>query len=187
MNDKKVSKFLSLVLRHQPELANLTLDEAGWTDVSAVLAACRERRLLSTLDELRGVVERSDKQRYSLSADETRIRANQGHSVPVYLGLAHAEPPAELFHGTVERFVSSILEEGLRPGSRHAVHLSADVDTATKVGARRGKPVLLRVDSAAMHREGHLFQVSDNHVWLAAHVPPKFLTRYDPAHESRDE
>ena len=186
MNEKKASKFLSLVLRHQPETAGLTLDDAGWTDVSAVLSACRERRLLSSFDELRGLVERSDKQRFSLSPDGTRLRANQGHSVPVDLGLAHAEPPAVLFHGTIERFLDSIFRDGLRPGNRHAVHLSADVVTATKVGARRGKPVLLRVDAAGMTSSGHLFQVSENRVWLAPHVPPRFLVRHDPMEQSTD-
>lgn len=178
MNDKKASKFLSLVLRHQPETAGLTLDHAGWTSVDDVLAACRERRLLSTLDDLRGLVERSDKQRFALSDDETRIRANQGHSVPVDLGLRTEQPPSVLFHGTVERFLPSILQEGLKPGSRHAVHLSATVGTATAVGARRGRPVLLAIDAAAMHAAGHRFEVSANGVWLVDHVPPAFLTRH---------
>jgi putative RNA 2'-phosphotransferase len=172
----RVSKRLSYVLRHRPDSAGLTLDAAGWADVDQLLAALRLTR--AELDE---VVARNDKQRFALDATGTRIRASQGHSVPVELGYAAAEPPAELFHGTVDRFLPAILAEGLRPGNRHAVHLSPDVATARRVGARRGRPVVLRVDASAMAADGTRFERSANGVWLVPAVPPHRLTVLDRA------
>jgi putative RNA 2'-phosphotransferase len=168
----RVSKRLSYVLRHHPDSVGLTLDEHGWVDVDDLLAA-----LQLTLAELDEVVARNDKRRFALDDSGTRIRASQGHSVPVDLGYAPAVPPGELFHGTVERFLPAVLAEGLRPGNRHAVHLSADRETAERVGARRGRPVVLRVDTAAMVRDGAGFTRSDNGVWLVDAVPPRYLTR----------
>ena len=168
----RVSKRLSYVLRHHTDSVGLTLDEHGWVAVDDLLAALRLTRA-----ELEEVVARNDKQRFALDRTGTRIRASQGHSVPVDLGHAPAVPPDVLFHGTVERFLTSILTEGLRPGNRHAVHLSADRETAERVGARRGRPVVLQVDAAAMAREGVVFTRSDNGVWLVDAVPPRYLTR----------
>ena len=168
----RVSKRLSYVLRHHPDSVGLTLDQHGWVAVDDLLAALRLTRA-----ELEEVVARNDKQRFALDGTGTRIRASQGHSVPVDLGHAPAVPPDVLFHGTVERFLTSILTEGLRPGNRHAVHLSADRETAERVGARRGRPVVLQVDAAAMAREGVVFTRSDNGVWLVDAVPPRYLTR----------
>ncbi len=173
---RHASKFLSLVLRHQPELVGITLDEAGWTDVDGLLAACATRGVRLTRDELIALVAGSDKQRFALSADGTQIRANQGHSVTVELGLPDATPPARLYHGTYPGAVASIRAQGLIKGARHAVHLAADTTTASKVGMRRGAPVILIVDAAAMAAAGHRFQVSANAVWLTEHVPPAFLT-----------
>jgi putative RNA 2'-phosphotransferase len=173
----RVSKYVSLVLRHDPAAGGITLDEEGWTSVAELLAGASARGLDVSPAELREVVRASDKQRFALSPDGLRIRANQGHSVAVDLGLAPQAPPAELFHGTVERFVPSILAEGLRKQARQHVHLSSDVETARRVGTRRGAPVVLRVDAAGMHTEGLVFFRSENGVWLTEAVPPRFIER----------
>jgi putative RNA 2'-phosphotransferase len=173
----RLSKRLSHVLRHAPGSVGLTLDAAGWVAVEDLLAALARHGRRVTRAELDDVVTRDDKQRFAYDPTGTRIRASQGHSVPVDLGYAAAEPPAELFHGTVERFLPAIRAEGLQPGNRHAVHLSPDVDTARRVGARRGRPVVLRVDAAAMVRDGARFTRSANGVWLVDAVPPRYLVR----------
>lgn len=172
-----LSKFLSLVLRHQPSAANVTLDAEGWVDAEVLLAGAARAGVRMTQVELREVVYSSDKQRFALSEDGKRIRANQGHSVAVDLGLTPTAPPEVLFHGTVEDAIQSIMTSGLEKRARHHVHLSADVATARKVGSRRGPPVLLTVDARAMSEAGHAFYVSDNGVWLTDAVPPKFLSR----------
>lgn len=175
----KVSKYLSRALRHQPERIGISLDAAGWAEIDDLLAACRGRGFAVTREELDHVVEHNDKKRFAVSADGTRIRASQGHTVAVDLGLIAAEPPAELFHGTVGRVVDTIMVEGLRPMDRHDVHLSPDLETARRVGARRGRPVVLVVDAGRMHADGHEFRVSDNGVWLVPTVPPDYLRRHD--------
>lgn len=175
MNTVRVSKFLSLVLRHHPERAGIVLDEAGWVSVDDLLAGCARCGMVLDRRRLEEIVRDSDKQRFALSEDGTRIRASQGHSVQVALGYVPKEPPEELFHGTVDRFLGSIREKGLVRGSRHHVHLSADRATAQKVGQRRGRAVVLRVRAGAMHRDGHAFYVSDNGVWLTDQVPPAYL------------
>lgn len=171
----KTSKFLSLVLRHEPWLIGISLDSAGWVSVEELLRACRAHGRALSLEELRAVVEGNDKRRFAFSEDGSKIRANQGHSVPVELGYEPSEPPEILYHGTVEKFLPSIMEEGLRRGERHHVHLSADVETASKVGGRRGRPVILKVESGRMRRDGHEFFISDNGVWLTERVPPEYL------------
>jgi len=175
MDPVRVSKRMSMALRHRPDEAGITLDGAGWVPVDEFLAALRLDR--ATLDE---VVAGSDKQRFAVETGPDgveRIRANQGHSVPVDLGLAPAEPPAVLFHGTSADAVPSILATGLNKGGRHHVHLSADHVTAHKVGARRrGKIAILTIDAAAMARDGHTFYRSANGVWLADAVPPAYLS-----------
>src|SRR5262245_42194415 len=169
------SKFLSLVLRHDPARIGITLDDAGWTDVAALLAACAAHGVTITRDELVQIVAESDKQRFALSPDGARIRANQGHSVEVDLQLAQVEPPEVLYHGTVEAALDGIRERGLVRGKRHHVHLSAEVETASKAGARRGRPVILTIRAADMAAIGHPFHRSDNGVWLTEHVPPNFI------------
>ncbi|HEX8148217.1 MAG TPA: RNA 2'-phosphotransferase [Pyrinomonadaceae bacterium] len=171
----KTSKFLSLVLRHEPGLIGITLDSAGWVPVSELLRACRAHGQPFTLEELREVVARNDKQRFSFSEDRRKIRANQGHSVPVDLGYSPAVPPSVLYHGTVEKFLPLIKEEGLKKGARHHVHLSPDEETARRVGGRRGRPVILKVESGRMRQEGYEFYRSANGVWLTEHVPPGYL------------
>lgn len=175
MDDRRASKLLSLVLRHAPGQFGVTLDRAGWVDVDVLLTALSNHGKVVPLEQLRRVVETSDKQRFALDASSDRIRANQGHSVEVDLGLPAATPPDELFHGTPRRNLDSIMRVGLQPRARHAVHLSSDVQTAQRVGARRGPAVVLVVDAKAMHAEGHTFTVSANGVWLVAEVPPRFV------------
>ncbi len=171
----RISKFLSLVLRHAPEKAGLVLDAAGWVAVDDLLAGCARAGSPITRAQLEEVVRSSDKQRFALSPDSAHIRANQGHSVEVRLDYAAQTPPEVLYHGTATRFLGSIREQGLVKGARHHVHLSADEATARKVGQRHGKPVILRVRSGAMSREGHAFFRSANGVWLTESVSPSWL------------
>jgi putative RNA 2'-phosphotransferase len=174
---KQASKFLALVLRHQPEVAGLTLDAQGWAPVADVLAALGRRFPGFTRGDLETVVETNDKKRYAFDESGTRIRASQGHSVAVELDLEPLAPPAILYHGTVERFLPSIMDKGLVKGSRHHVHLSADVDTALKVGGRRsGGTVILEVAAGEMAKAGHSFFQSANGVWLTDHVPPLYVS-----------
>ncbi|MFI9250687.1 RNA 2'-phosphotransferase [Streptomyces sp. NPDC053069] len=169
----KVSKYLSRHLRHQPEGIGLTLDPGGWVEIDTLIAAAAAHGFRFTREELDHVVATNDKQRFAIEG--TRIRASQGHSIDVDLGLPPATPPPYLYHGTVARNLDAIRATGLRPMSRHDVHLSADRETATRVGARRGRPVVLVIDAGAMHRDGHVFRVSANGVWLTRAVPPRYL------------
>ncbi|WP_405696871.1 RNA 2'-phosphotransferase [Streptomyces coelicoflavus] len=169
----KVSKYLSKHLRHQPERIGLTLDEGGWVEIDTLIAAAAAHGFRFTHAELDHVVATNDKRRFAVEG--TRIRASQGHSVHVDLGLPPATPPPYLYHGTVARSLDAIRTEGLRPMNRHDAHLSPDRATATRVGARRGRPVVLSVDAAAMHRDGHVFHVSANGVWLTKSVPSRYL------------
>jgi putative RNA 2'-phosphotransferase len=171
----RVSKRLSFVLRHRPDSVGLTLDDAGWVGVDDLLAGLAHSGMRLTRAELDAVVAGNDKQRFAFDDSGTRIRASQGHSVPVALGYQNELPPDVLFHGTVQRFLPAILAAGLRPGNRHAVHLSADVATASSVGGRRGRPVVLRVDAAAMVADGATFTRSANGVWLTDAVPARYL------------
>jgi len=177
----RISKFLSLVLRHRPEKLGLALDREGWVSVSDLLEALEAHGRRLTPDELREVVRSNDKQRFSFSPDGLSIRANQGHSVEVELGYEPAEPPALLYHGTAERFVPSIREQGLLKGRRHHVHLSEQEATAHAVGSRYGRPVVLRVASGRMHADGHAFFRSANGVWLTDQVPARYITFGDDA------
>jgi len=177
----RTSKFLSLVLRHDPARIGITLDDAGWTDVAALLAATAAHGVTVTREELAEIVASSDKQRFALSADGDRIRANQGHSVEVDLELPPTPPPATLYHGTVEAALDGIRAKGLLKGKRHHVHMSADLETATKVGGRRGAPVILAIRADTMADAGHVFYRSANGVWLVDHVPVQYLVFAKPA------
>jgi putative RNA 2'-phosphotransferase len=174
-DNKQASKFLSLILRHEPEKYGITLDAAGWADIDKLLDALHAHDLDLTRAQLDEIVRSSDKQRFAVSGDGTKIRANQGHSVQVELGLPTETPPAVLYHGTVEAVLPPIREQGLVKGQRHHVHLSADMETAKKVGGRRGKPIVLAIKAAEMVAKGHTFQRSANGVWLVDHVPPEFI------------
>lgn len=171
----KVSKFLSYVLRHKPDAIKLKLDENGWASVTELIEKAQSQIEL-TPELIKQIVITNDKKRFSLSDDEQFIRANQGHSIQIDLKLEPKEPPPVLYHGTATRFLDSIKQEGLKPGQRHHVHLSSDIQTATAVGKRYGKPVILEVAASAMHQQGVEFFLSENNVWLTDHVPSDFLT-----------
>lgn len=177
MKDRTIraSKFLSLVLRHKPETIGLELDSQGWAPVSDLLRALSTSRFPLSLEELQEVVRSNDKQRFSFSVDGSRIRASQGHSLTLDLGYEPGVPPAILFHGTAERFLASIRQQGLIKGQRHHVHLSAETETAVNVGKRYGQPVLLIIASEQMNKDGHLFFRSANGVWLTERVPVEYI------------
>ncbi|MEM8560315.1 MAG: RNA 2'-phosphotransferase [Bacteroidota bacterium] len=176
---KRTSKFLSLVLRHDPDRIGITLGAGGWTGTEALLRAANQHGVALNRALLEHVVATNAKQRFALSDDGARIRANQGHSVQIDLGLTPVAPPAVLFHGTARKNLASIHAQGLVRRQRHHVHLSADEATARTVGQRHGTPVVLRVEAARMHGDGHVFYRSDNGVWLTEAVPPTYLTLPD--------
>lgn len=171
---KSTSKFLSLILRHKPQIVEIELDEHGWADVDELI------RRVKNLDRatLEQIVAQDEKRRYSFSADGKLIRANQGHSIAVDVELEELKPPEILYHGTAERFGSSIVAQGLLKMSRLYVHLSGDVETAIKVGQRHGKPKIFRVLSGKMFADGFKFFRSVNGVWLTEHVPAKYLEEF---------
>jgi putative RNA 2'-phosphotransferase len=172
----RASRKLSLVLRHKPAAIGLTLDKNGWAEVAQLLKSLAASGMKISRAELDIIVAENDKQRFALSPDGRKIRASQGHSIAVDLEMESLEPPAELFHGTATHFVETILLTGLESRSRQHVHLSQDKETATKVGARHGKPVILTIDAAAMYAAGHQFYRSANKVWLTGTVPVTYLS-----------
>ncbi len=180
--DVRLSRFVSLVLRHKPEAAGVTLDASGWAAIDDLVRGARASGVELSPGALRRIVETNDKKRFEISRDGTRIRARQGHSVAVDLGLAPVTPPATLYHGTVARALPAIQREGLRPMARHHVHLSPDLETASRVGRRRGAPIILAVDAAALHASGTQFFVTENGVWLADLVPPEAIRFPDRNH-----
>ena len=173
----RISKYLSLVLRHNPAAAGVTLDAEGWVGVDDLLAGAARHGFSFTRAELEEVVQTNEKQRFAFSLDSQLIRASQGHSVSVDLGLTPETPPEVLYHGTIDRFLSSIMDQGLDKRSRQYVHLSPDVETATRVGSRRGRPVILKIAAASMHSDGFRFFCSANGVWLTERVPPQYISR----------
>lgn len=166
---------MSLVLRHKPETIGIALDEAGWVGVDVLLMAMKTKGHVLTVEQLEGIVASNDKQRFRLSDDKSRIRANQGHSLKLDLQLKALEPPETLYHGTAIRFIDAIEKEGLQKQNRHHVHLSKDKETAYSVGSRHGKPVILSIASGTMHQDGYLFYCSDNGVWLVDNVPFEYF------------
>jgi putative RNA 2'-phosphotransferase len=171
-----LSRYISLVLRHEPRLAQLELDEQGWVQIDDLLNGAQKAGKRLTKELLLRIVRENDKQRFAISDDGQRIRANQGHTVAVDLGLAPIAPPARLYHGTVRRFLDDIFRKGICRGKRHHVHLSVDVETAARVGKRRGEPIILQVQSQQMHSDGYKFFCTENHVWLTEHVPPEYVS-----------
>ena len=171
-----LSKLLSYVLRHDPGRFGLSLGAGGWVSIDDLLVRCREHGRPITREQLDHLVATNSKRRFAISEDGTMIRASQGHSVAVDLGLAALEPPEVLYHGTVAPSLPAIRAEGLRKMERQHVHLSPDPETARVVGQRRGSPVVLRIAAAAMHRAGHVFHCADNGVWLTDHVPPSYIS-----------
>ena len=176
MSLKDISKYMSLILRHKPEVIGITLDEHGWASVEELIAGIAKDNEFN-MDMLEEIVRTDEKQRYSFNEDKTLIRANQGHSIPVDVELEEKEPPEILWHGTGEKYVSSIDSEGLISKSRLYVHLSKDEETATKVGARHGKPIIYKVLAKQMHDDGYKFVLSVNGVWLTKKVPVKYLRK----------
>ncbi|MCM2131786.1 RNA 2'-phosphotransferase [Larsenimonas rhizosphaerae] len=175
----EVSRFLSYVLRHEPQSIGLQLDSEGWADVESLIAgAAKDGRVLD-IGLIQAVVSSSDKKRFSISDDGQHIRAVQGHST-ASVNLQHVgkEPPEFLYHGTATRFLESIQQQGLIAGSRHHVHLSQNITTAITVGQRHGKPVVLKIKALRMHQKGFKFFQAENGVWLTSHVPEKFLYEY---------
>lgn len=172
----KVSKFLSLVLRHKPEEIGLTLDENGWADVEELIRLINQAGSRLTRPLLERVVAENDKKRFAFSDDGLRIRASQGHSIEVDLALVPQVPPELLYHGTATRFLDSIRETGLVAGKRQHVHLSLDLETASKVGKRHGRLHLLTIRAGEMHRDGRLFYCSANGVWLTELVPLEYIS-----------
>ena len=171
----RYSKFLSLVLRHDPGAIGLELDESGWVSISSLLAAAKQSGREMDRQLLLQIVEENDKQRFSISEDGLKIRANQGHSIEIDLNLEPKAPPETLYHGTVEKFIQSIKAKGLISGGRQHVHLSEDRDTANRVGRRRGQPIVLVVQASQMVKDQFVFFQSKNGVWLTDHVPPRFI------------
>ena len=175
MELKKISKYLSFILRHQPDSIGLELSDEGWANIKELIGKTRKFELTKEL--INTVVETNDKKRFLISEDGERIKANQGHSIKVKLKLEPVTPPDVLLHGTAERFLESILKEGLTNQQRHHVHLSETQKTAMSVGSRCGKPVLLKVDSRRMHSDGFEFFKTENDVWLVDCVPVKYLEK----------
>ena len=180
----QLSKFFSFVLRHKPDAIGLTLDAQGWASIDELIERGNASGTQFNRDDLQQVVETSDKKRFSISTDGQRIRAAQGHSVAVELGLSPHEPPSVLYHGTARRFVDSILSKGLRPQDRQHVHLSIDEATARRVGQRHGEPVIFKIEALRMHAKGFKFFLADNGVWLTHQVPPEFFAPSSSAADS---
>ena len=173
---KKISKFLSLILRHQPETIDLILDENGWANVDELREKCSKHKISFTLEDLDEVVETNDKKRFIFNEDKTKIRANQGHSIEIDLALIPQQPPDFLYHGTAQSNLDSILENGIEKRNRQQVHLSQDKETATKVGMRHGKPLILTIKTGKMFEDGILFYLSENNVWLTDFVNAKYIS-----------
>ena len=180
MSNREISKFIALVLRHRPEAIGITLDEHGWADVEALIAGINRTRPFTKAD-LEEIVRTDAKQRYAFNEERTLIRANQGHSVPVDVELQEVTPPAQLYHGSGEKYAASIEKQGLIPKSRLYVHMSADYDTAKQVGSRHGKPVVYLVAAGQMAADGFKFYCSVNGVWLTKAVPSRYLRRSESA------
>ena len=172
----RISKFLSLILRHSPGIIHLSIDKNGWANIDELIAnADKYKKMRLTIDLIKTTVETNDKQRFIISDDGKRIRANQGHSIQIDLELESKTPPDILYHGTADRFLDSILKNGLKPMSRQHVHLSSSEETALTVGIRHGKPIVLYIMAKTMYEEGYKFYLSENKVWLVANVPIKYI------------
>ena len=179
MDLNQVSKYMSLILRHKPEVIGITLDEHGWADMYKLILGIRKKYPGFGIHELIYIVMSDEKQRYSFSEDGTKVRANQGHSIPVDLELEAKEPPRYLYHGTAKKYVKSIEKGGLKPKSRQYVHLSKDVETAIEVGKRHGEPVVYSIESDLMYKCDYKFYMSENGVWLTKEVPFRYMDELD--------
>jgi putative RNA 2'-phosphotransferase len=178
-NEINISKFLSLVLRHQPETIGIELDQNGWTDVNELIEKANNYGIKFDRETLNHIVETNSKKRFAFNDTVDKIRASQGHSVEIELGYTNQQPPEFLFHGTSEKFVQSILSTGLDKISRLHIHLSSDIETAIKVGQRHGKPFVFKVLAGQMYQDNFVFYISENGVWLTNNVPTKYLKQND--------
>ena len=176
-NKIKTGKFLSLILRHSPELIGIEMDSQGWVNIKELISKCAAKGKRFSMADLEEIVETNNKRRYSFNEDKTKIRANQGHSIDVDLEFSPVEPPEILYHGTAESFYNSIMEKGIIKKNRQHVHLSDNRTTAHNVGARHGKPLILRVLSGEMHTDGIEFFLSENGVWLTDYIDPKYIEK----------
>jgi putative RNA 2'-phosphotransferase len=176
-SNKRLSKFLSLVLRHTPEKIGLELDSAGWASVDALLSKMNAKGEQINLKSLQYIVETNNKKRFAFNSNKTKIRANQGHSIEVEHGFESVIPPEILYHGTGEKSVTSILKNGIDKRNRHHVHLSADTNTAKNVGQRHGKPIILEICTQKMKENGHEFYLTENDVWLTEYVPIEYIRK----------
>jgi putative RNA 2'-phosphotransferase len=174
--DMSISKFISLILRHKPGEIGVKLDEYGYIKTSDLIKGLNLKGYKVTISDIERIVAEDNKQRYSFNDDKSKIKANQGHSITVNLELQPIEPPKVLYHGTATRFSESICKEGIKKQNRQYVHLSSDVETATKVGKRHGELVIFRIDSDQMYKDGYKFYLSENKVWLTDYVPIKYLS-----------
>lgn len=171
----KISKFLSLILRHKPEIINLKINSEGWANIDELIKKTNDNGLSINYTDVKEIVEKNNKMRFKISNDEKNIRANQGHSININLNLKEKKPPNILYHGTTIKFIESIKENGLVKNKRHHVHLSTDKYSAINVGKRHGKPIVLEIDSKKMYQDGYLFYLSENLIWLTDKVLPKYL------------
>ena len=174
------SKFISLVLRHKPEAADLQLDVHGWADISSLLQGAIRNGIDISREELQEIVDTNEKRRFVICGETDRIRANQGHSLEIDLQLKPATPPPVLYHGTTIRFENAIFAQGLKKMKRHHVHLSSNLETARMVGARHGELLVLEIYTAPMLHDGHSFYCSENGVWLTDSIPPQYIKKYIP-------
>lgn len=177
MDLQSISKYMSLILRHKPEVIGICIDEHGWANVEKLIQGIAKNNPGFNMEALEEIVKTDNKQRYSFNDDKTLIRANQGHSIQVDVELEEKEPPNVLYHGTGEKYVTSIDKNGLIPKSRLYVHLSRDIETARAVGKRHGKEIIYSVNSAQMHKDGYKFYLSKNGIWLTKKVPMKYLMK----------
>lgn len=177
MDLQSISKYMSLILRHKPEVIGIYIDEHGWANVEKLIQGIAKNNPGFNMEALEEIIKTDNKQRYSFNDDKTLIRANQGHSIQVDVELEEKEPPNVLYHGTGEKYVTSIDKNGLIPKSRLYVHLSRDIETARAVGKRHGKEIIYSVNSAQMHKDGYKFYLSKNGIWLTKKVPMKYLMK----------
>ena len=185
MSLKETSKYISLILRHKPETIGITLDEHGWANVDELIAGVAKTHPID-MAVLEQIVAEDEKQRYSFNGDHSKIRANQGHSIPVDVELKRANPPAVLYHGTADKYIDAIRQQGLIPKTRLYVHLSKDIPTAVSVGKRHGNTVILSVDAKGMTNDGYEFFISVNGVWLTRQVPVRYLKEVSVTKEAGD-
>ncbi|WP_126971016.1 RNA 2'-phosphotransferase [Gynurincola endophyticus] len=172
---KTISKFLSYVLRHHPEQIQLQLDENGWAEVGELIIKSQSEYISFDKEQLEEIVASNDKKRFVFNEDHSKIRANQGHSIEIDLALTTQQPPELLYHGTAAKNIDSIKTTGIQKRNRQQVHLSADKETALKVGSRHGKPVILVIDAGKMYADGISFYISANGVWLTDYVAPEYI------------